>query len=56
MKSFRVTCYLTDKDGDERRRVWYEKGSSSTSISDKVCRVLDNCLVDYTRLEVDLQD
>ena len=56
MKNWRVTCYLTDSDGDERRRVWYEKGSCAQRVSDNVLRVLDSCLVDYTRLEVDLND
>ena len=35
-------------------RVWYEEGNSSEKISDNILKVLDNCLVDYERVEVDL--
>lgn len=35
-------------------RVWYESGNDPWKVHNNIVKVLDNCLVDYERVEVEL--
>ena len=55
MALLRVSVTLTDNEGDERLRVWYERtNKKSSTLCDDICRTLDNCMVLYDRVEVDV--
>ena len=49
---YRVEVDLIDKDGDERNRVFYTKGNDSNKILKNITTVLDQCLVEYKRVEI----
>ena len=48
---YRATVEL----GQGLTRVWHEEGSSSEAVHDNIMKILDNCLVEWTRIEVELE-